>query len=105
MLARQLRLSPEVAHNLFNTLIRDGVLRMPTVAGSAQAVRPLQATGHSATRRRAALSRMENLVQQAPRTEPLVKDDDPALVCSNTADKDSVDASTREHIQESPQSG
>lgn len=105
MLARQLHLSPEVAHSLFNTLIRDGVLRAPSAVGIAQAARPLQATGYSATKRQAVLSRMEKLIQQATPTEPLAKDDDPALVCSNTAEKDNVDASTREHIQESPQSG
>jgi hypothetical protein len=94
-----------VAHNLFNTLIHDGVLRAPSLAGITQAVQPLQATGHSATTHEAALSRVEKLIQHAPQTEPLAKDDNPALVCSNTAEKDDIDASTREHVQESPQGG
>lgn len=106
MLARQLKLSPDVAQTLFDTLIRDGVLRAPGAAGVAQAVQPLQTTGHRATAPRAIQKRIEGAWETLGEGDgPLVKEDDPALECRETPNKDARDASTPEPLQESPQSG
>lgn len=105
MLARQLRLAPEVAQSLFETLISDGVLRAPSVAGIAKAAQPLQTTGHHATTGRAIQTRMGRLLEQTKQAQPLVKDDDPEIGCSDTVTKDAADACPTEPVQTRPQIG
>ncbi|WP_299414196.1 hypothetical protein [uncultured Sulfitobacter sp.] len=105
MLARQLGLSPEVAQSLFDTLIRDGVLRAPGAAGIAQAAHPLHSTGHTATAPQALRKRMQNLMERAKSSRPLVKDDTLDVGCSKTVQEKDHDASTPEYIQESPVRG
>lgn len=106
MLARMLRLSPDVATELFSSLVRNGVLRAPCAAGIAQAVRPIQATGRSAAPsnalRRTLANTWEHIAQDA---KPLVNDIDPALGCRETTQEETPHAGTSEPLQESPQSG
>lgn len=108
-LARLLRVSPDVAQDLFDNQACDGILRTPSAAGIAQASHPLQTTGHSATMPKAIRTRLGKLMdqtKQAPHDPPpLVKSNDPALVCSETAEKDHTDACTCEPLQESPRCG
>ncbi len=109
MLGRQLRLAPDIAQGLFNTLVQDGVLRSPTAVGIAQAAQPLQSTGHSAAAPQSIRTRTAELLRQTKRiseeTQPLVNADDPEIVCSETAEKDPANARTDQSIQESPRCG
>lgn len=109
MLARLLWLSPEVAQSVFDNLVRDGVLRTPAVTGIAQAVQPVQATGHSVTTPQAIRTRMEKLMEQAKQIQqepqPLVKADAQALEYGETAELDQADACPCEPLQESPRCG
>ncbi|MEH6644473.1 hypothetical protein [Sulfitobacter sp.] len=106
MLSRLLRLSPEIAPGVFDKLIRDGVLRTPGVAGVARAVQPVRAIGQSVTGptdlRRQLRAVWNNATEDA---QPLVIEDDPALGCGNTAEKEKPDASTTEPLQESSRRG
>jgi hypothetical protein len=106
MLARHLKLSPDVAHNLFQTLIRDGILRAPTTAGIAQASKPIQASGQSLRAHRPTLHQIKAAWEDIHHdAEPLVNQESPALGCDNSVEKDCSDACTDEPIQESPQAG
>ncbi|MGC1496227.1 MAG: hypothetical protein WA790_10485 [Sulfitobacter sp.] len=114
MLARQLHLSPEVAQHLFNTMVSDGVLKAPGIAGVAKAAQPINATGveHSLAKRMR--TRLKDYVDgtqsddpvQAQRTDaPLAKDAEPCLGCETPQTEDQTDASTDQSVQESPQRG
>lgn len=106
MLSRHLGLAPDAAHNLFQTLVRDGVLRATSAAGIAQAAHPMQA--HSQTIRPTQTVQRE--IKRAwkyftDKDEPLVNQQGPALGCGNTNTKDHPDACTVQSIQESTQTG
>lgn len=103
MLARQLRLTDGAAEQLFNEMIRDGVLRMPGGAGMAQAVQPINATGTPAQRKLSKLRRILPSEEQRDEAPPLVKDDTSGLVCAETPAEDQIDASETKRLQESPQ--
>lgn len=99
MLARHLCLADNIADQLFNDLIRNGVLRTPGVAGIAQAARPINAT---ATPRRAPLDKLSQFMaseDQKDEAAPLVKDDSISLGCENTQPEDTPDASPHQHLQ------
>lgn len=106
MLARLLRLSPEMAQGLFDKLIRDGALRARGAAGIMQAMQPVQIKGHSTTSTPAARCKLRaawnNMTEDA---QPLVNRDNPALGCGNTPEKETPDASAAEPLQESPRRG
>ena len=106
MLARHLKLTPDAARNLFQTLIRDGVLRAPSAVGVAKAAQPLQSSGKTLR----ATPKLQREVKAAwdyinDADEALVNQESPALGCDDTQDKDHPDACTDQPVQESPQSG
>ena len=106
MLSRFLRVSPEMAQGVFDKLIRDGVLRTPSVAGVARAAQPVRAIGESMTTSgdlgRQLSAVWNNATEDA---QPLVNLDDPALGYGNIAEKEAPDASTTEPLQESSRRG
>ena len=111
MLARQLRLSPEVAQQLFAEMLRDGVLRPPTAAGVAQATQPINATGHQIPGIRKTLTELSDALyrEEPPKgargaPDPLVKADEPCLGCAETTEED-AHASPDQPLQESPARG
>jgi hypothetical protein len=103
-LAQHLHLDANAATQLFNTMVRDGVLRAPGAVGIAQAANPIDASG---TRAPSFFTKMNSHLEQAlkPQTEiaPLVKAEDPALGCGDSIAKDDPDARTDQPVQESPQ--
>jgi hypothetical protein len=111
MLARQLHLSPQVAKELFRTMVADGVLKAPGVAGVAQAVKPMNATGIDrglAQRLRSNLSEtLQEAAKPKPQSDPapLANSDDPCLGYDDIQPEDQSDASTNQYVQESPQRG
>lgn len=109
LLARQLRITPQAAEAVFQSLLRNGVVRAPTAAGIAQAVKPMQTTGHTATTRAALQKRLkagwEHLQETRDGKTPLVKDVNPTLGCGDTLDKDTSHASPTEPVQDSPRQG
>lgn len=109
LLARQLRITPHAAEAVFQSLVRDGVIRTPTAAGIAQAVKPMQTTGRTATTRAALKKRLmagcEHLQDTRKDTTPLVKDANPTLGCDDTLDKEAPHASPTEPVQDSPRQG
>ena len=103
MLARHLKLTPETAHNIYHTLIRDGVLRAPTAAGIAQAARPLEASGQNLRSGKTIHQRIKTALEDLNQDlEPLVNHEAPALGCDNNVEKDRPDARTPKPLQESP---
>ncbi len=103
MLVRHLRLSEDAAQQLFNEMLRDGVLRAPGAAGVAQAVQPINATGSSETN---ILSKLRNTLpaeDQMDAASPMVKDDTAGLGCPETTAENQTDASETEPLQESTQ--
>ena len=109
LLARQLRITPQAAEAVFQSLVRDGVIRAPTAAGVASAVKPMQTTGHTATMRAALKKRLqagwEHLQETRDDTQALVKDANRALGCEDTLDKENANASPDQSIQESSRQG
>ena len=111
MLARQLHLSPEVAAELFRTMVSDGVLKAPGIAGVAHATKPMNATGIDRSlvqRVRASLSdTLKEATQDKPQSSavPLANAEDPCLGCADAQSEDLTDASTDQSVQESPQHG
>ena len=102
LLARQLSLTPDAAQAVFNALVRDGVVRAAGTAGAAQAVTPLQTTGHTATTTQATRKRLQAAWEHVKESRPLVKEAEPALECGTPPQKDAADACTDQPVQESP---
>jgi len=108
-LARHLRLSPDVAAELFRTMIADGVLKAPGVAGVAQAAKPLNATGIDRSISKRVGARILDALDESQQPEqarsdaaPLANSDDPCLGCDDTQTEDQTHASTDQSVQESP---
>lgn len=103
MLARHLKLTPDVAQNLFQTLIRDGVLRAPAATGVARASQPIQASGGSLQAQKRAHQHIKAAWDDLHHDpQPLVNQESPTLGCDNNVEKDCPDARTNEPLQESP---
>ena len=111
MLARQLRLEPQAAQQLFADMLRDGVLRAPTGAGVAQATQPINATGHHTPSLRQSLTKLrDTLLSEEPpagargASTPLAKSEEPRLGCIGDK-KEDADASPDQSVQKSSQGG
>ena len=104
-LARYLKLQPDVAQSLFNTLIRDGVLRATDSAGVAHAVKPLSTVTQRPSTKAVRQQARKAWAQISADTRPLVKEERPALECGDTVEKEPADACPSEPIQESPRRG
>jgi hypothetical protein len=106
LLARHLKLDATTAEKLFETMIHDGVLRTPSLAGVAQATDPI---GTKGVRAQKLVNKMRRHYLHATETHsgssPLVKADDPALGCDQTSIKDDPNARTDQSIQESSPTG
>lgn len=106
MLARHLHLDDRTAKHLFETMLRDGVLRTPGAVGIARAAKPIDTSG---TRTPGLTTKLRSRLKQALKpqadTPPLVKADGPALGCADTIAEDDTDARTDQPVQESPQAG
>ena len=102
MLARQLHLSQDVAQQLFNEMLRDGVLRAPGAAGIAEAAKPINATGTTSNplaKLRRLLPSQESRIDAAP----LVKDDPLPLECEKTSPEEDHHACQTQPVQSVPQ--
>ncbi len=105
-LARHLHVDINTATQLFDTMVRDGVLRAPGAVGIAQATNPIDASGIRAPRLTARVrAHLKDALNPPPETAPLVKADDPALGCGDSIAEDDPDARTDKPVQESPQAG
>jgi hypothetical protein len=100
VLARLLRLTPQVAQALFDRLIQDGVLRVPAATGIAQATKPLQSGAHRLPPQPIHQQIRKTWEHLSTDTQPLVKDADPALECGESVEKEATDARTPEPVQE-----
>lgn len=103
MLARHLRLDATAAQQLFDEMLRDGVLRAPGAAGIAHAAQPINTNAIPSSR--PPLAKLRDLL---PNEEPapLAKDAEPCLGCAQLpAEEETQDASPDKPVQESPQSG
>ncbi|NNK16509.1 MAG: hypothetical protein HKP51_06360 [Sulfitobacter sp.] len=108
MLARHLRLDPATAGQLFDEMIRDGVLRVPGPAGIAKAVQPMNPTGRPMPSLSESVSKLGDLFpgeEPVDQPTPLVKDAEPCLGCGNLSAEDHADAGQTQSIQESPPTG
>lgn len=109
MLARHLSLDPAQAQTLFAQMIRDNVLRAPGLAGSAQAVQPINATGQTQSLTRKLTRNLRKQLDTADRPAPLVKDEPPRIGCpSDTADtqaEETPHARPNEPLQKGPRQG
>lgn len=108
MLARHLRLTPEVAGSLFDQLISDGVLRAPGAAGVARAVSPLDLTARKVARRsglRQEIRRALDSTQDEP--DPLAIPEESGVGCAEEpqAPEDHADESSCKSAQESTREG
>tara|TARA_R110002094_G_scaffold60570_4_gene71218 strand:- start:639 stop:1142 length:504 start_codon:yes stop_codon:yes gene_type:complete len=111
MLARHLRLDADVAHALFDTMLRDGVLRAPDIAGLARAAQPLDPTGTGLRpggllRRKAKtlIADIQDREERSDDPDPLVNDNSKGLGCDQPT-KEAADARTDQPVQESPARG
>lgn len=103
MLAQHLRLPKDAAQQLFNELLRDGVLHTQNAAGIAQAAEPMNATGTGPSTLREILGKWMPSDEQSDKAPPLAKDADHGLGCDEHQSEDQQDASAREPVQDSPQ--
>ncbi|WP_298859315.1 hypothetical protein [uncultured Sulfitobacter sp.] len=106
MLARHLKLAPDVAQTLFQTLVRDGVLRASSAAGIARAAHPIP-TASQTMRLPKTIPREIKAIWDHIRgdDQSLVNQESPAVGCDDTQEKDCPDARTDQSVQESPQTG
>lgn len=103
MLARHLRLDATAAQQLFDEMLRDGVLRAPSVTGIARAAQPIN-TNAVPTSKHSFSQLGDALLDEEP--TPLAKDVEPCLGCDDlSAEEETPDASPDKPVQESPQSG
>ncbi len=103
ILARQLHIAPDAAKQLFNEMLRDGVLRAPGMAGIAQATQPIDATGTTTSPLRPSLKKLRDLLATEDEgAAPLVKDDTSRLGCDMPQSEEDHNASAPQPVQESP---
>jgi hypothetical protein len=93
-LARFLKVDGTVATQLFNQLVRDGVLGAPSAIGTAKALQPMQQPTHTSL-----ATRIHSAAKALVKEQPL------DLKCANTAPQESADASPDEPVQDSPAQG
>lgn len=105
MLARYLKLTPDVAHSLFSALICDGVLRAQGTTAVARAVDPRQSGLQRSSTRTIQQQTREAWSKMSADTQPLVKEEPAALECGDTVEKEAADARPSEPVQESPRRG
>ncbi|WP_370400010.1 hypothetical protein [Sulfitobacter sp. JB4-11] len=106
MLVRHLGLDPAQSNALFAEMVRDNVLRVPGLAGSAQAVKPINATG----RMHRPLSdkvtqRLRAALDDPDRIPTLAKDEPPGLGCADDPAEETSDARPDEPLQGRPRQG
>ncbi|MGJ8616996.1 MAG: hypothetical protein ACSHWS_09145 [Sulfitobacter sp.] len=112
-LARHLRLSPDVAAEVFRTMIADGILKTPGATSIVQVAKPIDATGiNRSIGKRVSAHILDALDKKTPIAEqacsddaPLANSDNPCLGCDDTQTEDQTNASTDQSVQESPTRG
>ncbi|KIN63099.1 hypothetical protein Z946_1962 [Sulfitobacter noctilucicola] len=104
MLAKHLRVSPQAAQDLFQTLLHNGVLQAPGITGAAIPSDPIDATGTAKSK----LTRLTDLLsteEDAACDPPMVKDDQPSLGCDSAQAEEDQDAGSDKHFQEITERG
>ncbi len=105
MLANHLSISTTASQQLFNQLLRDGVIKAPSLAGVAQAAKPLQTAGAEHT----IVGKAAKKVTDWPKNDasaPLANTEQAGLGCDDAENlEDDADASPTKPPEESPQSG
>lgn len=102
MLARHLRLGPDAAQALFQQMVRDGVLRAPTLGGLAQAAQPIKMPGAMPKTIGQKVSTWRDVLGRAGTADapaPLVKDGEPCLGCADQNPEDDQHASADKPVQ------
>ena len=106
MLARHLSLDPAQAETLFGQMVRDNVLRAPGAAGTAQAVQPINATGHPQGLTRKVTQHLRAQLDHSASAAPLVKDEPLGLGCpdpsEDTQPEETCHARPNQPLQGSP---